>query len=669
LLAGVPEADKLSRRRQLRVQLPDIAILDAAQDDLFRLPFNQRLRISGAPGTGKTTVLLKRLSQKTKYEFLTAKEQQLASAVEWNNGTNWMLFTPSDLLKGYLKEALNKELLPADDEHIKVYSTFRNTILREIRFQGGANGYFRVAAEEVNLLKREGGNEHILLTRALGRHLDKRLIESWNTAVQKFNNETRLPLGELSDASQKALLKGSEILAAAGTDVVELDEAQRRFRNFRSLNESLNRVVQQVRGVGALQEASETVSLPFLYRQYQQLLDLAASATFENVETALFPAIPPLIAELQKAIRDLAEAVALRRLFEAIPRAYQEFREDRANAVRYFSDEATPLIRARQLSAPEQDTLLFHALEFVRTLRGEFGANLFGVPGSIQLLLEKLRLFIAIDEATDFSAVQIACMERFAPAKKGGVTIAGDVLQRVTRQGLKRWEDIDELSDGFRGAELSVSYRQTARLFAVARDLYTHVTSETPDFRSAYDYSPDDPAPLWFKPNKETSAAHWIADRVMEICDLGDGRLPTTAILVATRAEVKPVCDQLRQILGPHGVEVQASEDGQALGDGDRVRVFPIEYIKGLEFEVAFYVGLDRMADIHDELVDKYFYVGLSRARSFLGVTCERSSKQLPKSLQVIHKHFSSEASFANAQAASQSEASESVLSPAGLAD
>jgi superfamily I DNA/RNA helicase len=95
---------------------------------------------------------------------------------------------------------------------------------------------------------------------------------------------------------------------------------------------------------------------------------------------------------------------------------------------------------------------------------------------------------------------------------------------------------------------------------------------------------------------------------------------------------------------------VQGSEDGQALGDGDRVRVFPIEFIKGLEFEVAFYVGLDRMADIHEELVDKYFYVGLSRARSFLGVTCERSPKQLPRTMQLVHKHFSASEAFAEAQ-------------------
>jgi hypothetical protein len=646
LLAGQVDRLPSLRRRRVRVQLPDVAILDAAQDDLFRLPFNRRLRISGAPGTGKTTVLLKRLSQKTKYEFLTESEQRLATQAEWDNGKNWMLFTPSDLLKSYLKEALNKELLPADEEHVKVYSTFRNTMLREIRFQGGTNGYFRVAAGDVNLLKRATGNEHVLLTRAVGRHLADRVSDAWRTAIQRFNNETRVPLGQLADASQQILIKGSETIAEAGTDVVELLDAQRRFRSVRELTGKLNEVVRQIRRVGAHQDTDQSVSLPFLYRQYQQLLALISTVNLENVETALFPTLPPLVGDLQKALRDLADAIAIRRLFESIPRGYQEFREDRTNHERYFTEDARTVIRDKQLSPAEQDTLLFHALEFVCTLSGEFGPALTGVPAGIQLLLDRNRLLIAIDEVTDFSAVQVACMERFAPARNGGVTISGDILQRVTRQGLKRWDEIDELSQGFAGTELTVSYRQTARLFAIAKDLFAHVTGEIPNFRSAHDEDADDPEPLWFRPTKQMSAAHWVSDRITEICDLCDGHLPTTAILVSTREDVQPVCAALRTLLNPHGIEIQASEDGQALGDGDRVRVFPIEFIKGLEFEVAFYVGLDRMADVHEELIDKYFYVGLSRARSFLGVTCERSPKQLPKTMQVVHGHFSDRLTF-----------------------
>jgi superfamily I DNA/RNA helicase len=93
-----------------------------------------------------------------------------------------------------------------------------------------------------------------------------------------------------------------------------------------------------------------------------------------------------------------------------------------------------------------------------------------------------------------------------------------------------------------------------------------------------------------------------------------------------------------------NGLELEASHGGQALGDSARVRIFPVEFIKGLEFEAVFYVGLDRMAEIHKDLIDNYVYVGLSRARSFLGVTIER---QFPPRLKSIADHFVQDGSWA----------------------
>jgi hypothetical protein len=90
-------------------------------------------------------------------------------------------------------------------------------------------------------------------------------------------------------------------------------------------------------------------------------------------------------------------------------------------------------------------------------------------------------------------------------------------------------------------------------------------------------------------------------------------------------------------LLMENGIEVEGAGAGQALGDSARVRIFPVEFIKGLEFEAVFYAGLDRMAEIHKDLIDKFVYVGLSRARSFLGVTYDRL---FPVRLKCIEHHF-----------------------------
>ena len=143
LLEGFEEKEP-GRAITYSVQLPDQAILDEAQDDIFRLPLKNYILITGAPSTGKTTVLLKRLSQKTKKEFLTEAELKGLTEQVFKEGKNWLLFTPSDLLKVYLKEAMAKELLPASDDHVKVYRTFRLEVLRDTGFiRVGTRGYFR----------------------------------------------------------------------------------------------------------------------------------------------------------------------------------------------------------------------------------------------------------------------------------------------------------------------------------------------------------------------------------------------------------------------------------------------------------------------------------------------------------------------------------------------
>lgn len=636
LLEGIKEKEP-ARAISYSVQLPDQAILDEAQDDVFRLPFTTYVLITGAPGTGKTTVLLKRLSQKTKKEFLTEAEQKGLSDQVFKDGKNWILFTPSDLLKVYLKEAMAKELLPATDEHVKVYRTFRLEVLRDSGFiKVGPHGYFKQAPAGQALMKRTTGAEQLNLHKAFTEHLASAYSLFFREALQRFNNEIRSPLNGLTDASQKVLTTALDILAKTGGDVIELREAQRRAADYRKLNTDLNTMVQAVRDIAETLDKVPEISPPAIYNYVGRWQRAASTLTTEEIDTAVFPNIPPLVAKLKKEVKDLVEALSLARLFLLIPRAYQEFREVPTNQTRFFELDSEKALRDRQLSEPEQDVLLFQALEFTRTLRGQLPADQTGVPDELRSLLTRFRLLVTVDEATDFSPLELACMERFA-LPEGGVTISGDLMQRVTENGLRDWADMNAVCRPYQTSELNVSYRQTERLFNIARDLYRHATGLEPKFKSAYPARPEDPPALSLKTSKEAPAALWLVDRICEIFTLGGKHLPTTAILVPTLADVEPLKAALLPPLRENGLELDASHGGQDLGDSARVRIFPVEHIKGLEFEAVFYVGLDRMADIHKELIDKYVYVGLSRARSFLGVSFER---QFPARLKPIEHHF-----------------------------
>ena len=97
------------------------------------------------------------------------------------------------------------------------------------------------------------------------------------------------------------------------------------------------------------------------------------------------------------------------------------------------------------------------------------------MPDEFRSLLTRFRLFITVDEATDFSPLELACIERFA-LPEGGVTISGDLMQRVTETGLREWSDMASICRTYSCCELKVSYRQTERLFRIARDLYQYAT-------------------------------------------------------------------------------------------------------------------------------------------------------------------------------------------------
>ena len=89
----------------------------------------------GPPGTGKTTTLIKRLGQKIDTydgQSLSDSEGAIVKRLEEDTGLdhseNWLMFTPTELLKQYLKEAFTKERVPAGNKHISTWSSYQKTL-------------------------------------------------------------------------------------------------------------------------------------------------------------------------------------------------------------------------------------------------------------------------------------------------------------------------------------------------------------------------------------------------------------------------------------------------------------------------------------------------------------------------------------------------------------
>lgn len=186
---------------QMRVQ----PLLDQYQDEIFRLPLDSRLAILGPPGSGKTTTLIKRLRQKLDFAHLDPEEQQLveeSGASGLDHAHSWLMFTPTTLLKEYVKAAFNKEDVPVTDERIQTWEDYRHVIARRslpILRSGKRKGM--VIKAEPGILKADTAAHQI----------------EWFEAFTAF--QQAMFLTELGEAAGRLATVGDPKVAAIGTQI------------------------------------------------------------------------------------------------------------------------------------------------------------------------------------------------------------------------------------------------------------------------------------------------------------------------------------------------------------------------------------------------------------------------------------------------------------------
>src|SRR5690606_1445878 len=105
----------------------------------------------------------------------------------------------------------------------------------------------------------------------------------------------------------------------------------------------------------------------------------------------------------------------------------------------------------------------------------------------------------------------------------------------------------------------------------------------------------------------------------------GNKFIPSIAIFLPLDGDVESFARDLGDIdmLADVGIRVRASKDGNILGDNNMVRVFPVDFIKGMEFEAVFFHNMHLLEHKYstEEMIMKNLYVGLSRASFYMGIT------------------------------------------------
>lgn len=676
-----------------KMGLRDQPILDQYQDEIFRLPLDKRLLILGPPGTGKTTTLIRRLGQKLDTAFLEEGEQRLietvASAQGIAHANSWLMFTPTELLKQYLKEAFAREGVPASDLRIRTWQDYRRELARN------AFGILRTASGGGVFVLKD--NLPSLLFNALEQPIkwfdDFERHQRNSFAKDLFDAATFLQMHALSSdlgselhrivdqvrnfglvGTFGALANMQSTIQALTTSLKEGSDGKIKAALNLQLNRNRTFLDELARVIDSLQQApatdaddqddpdadeEEDATAPRTGRAaalnaYMQAVRAQARAAASKravSKTSRNGKIIEWLGDrgLTEADRTdvgaslLLQASARRfvnpvkRYLDGVPKRYRAFRRERQPENTWYHHEG---FEARDIHPLELDIVLLAILRAAGDLisRPNIQRDIDSPAwSSLQTILGHYRNQILVDEATDFSPIQLGCMAALTHPQLRSFFACGDFNQRLTTWGARSADDLKWVFADFDIKKITVSYRQSKQLSELARAMIRAVggTEQDSNLPEHMDSAGVAPALLEQATNTETIVS-WLADRIREI-ERFVGQLPSTAIFVNTEDDVVPVANALNAALAEHNIQVIACREGQAVGQESNVRVFDIQHIKGLEFEAVFFVGIDQLATLHPALFDKYLYVGTTRAATYLGVTCQGT---LPSAIEGLRTHF-----------------------------
>ena len=173
---------------------------------------------------------------------------------------------------------------------------------------------------------------------------------------------------------------------------------------------------------------------------------------------------------LRKQIRTLEGAA--RALVFDVPKKYARYKRRCLEQGKWFRKQDDP--QPNVLAPAEADILLLVMLRHARRASGMLQSAKWLTPIESRYLMQVL-----VDEATDFSCVQLAAMLELSHPKIRSWLACGDFRQRITREGISSSDDVRWIKgvtgvDDIEIQEIRTDYRQSPKLRALAEAVATH---------------------------------------------------------------------------------------------------------------------------------------------------------------------------------------------------
>ena len=658
------KAEEESRKRKRQILdhfvLRDRPILDSRQGGIFRLPLSGGVVVTGAPGTGKTTLLIKRIAKNTSPEFVDSEDVGELNEKDKEglfHPKNWMFFVPSEHLRLYLKESLAADDLSASNQTVKVWADESKNLARAFDLIGPgkplqstakptfadnasssltarANDFWawqetRVKRKLTDAQKEFASSENrsemakrVAAIVAVDALAVLRQMENMRAEIDKRRRDMNKAADALADLALRTP-KLRESIADIYPDKSEPDD-----ENDSDAAEPPETVAAKARPRDEKLQIKQRVKSTIFWRARQMRAKSGArkGGKLEKLWEKIAPQLSGSGDELRALSGIDAEiqplgflATGLDYFVNGVPGQYRQFRREQLrDRPEIFACRQN--VEDNRVSDAEIDIVNFTILRNARR------ANYARSKPIMQEIESRQKTQIAVDEAADFSALQLGCMYYLANPRFNSFSIVGDLMQRMTESGIRDFAECELFAKNMRSCAVERAYRQSGRLLEIAAILYRESMGCEPPFRAGYKESGENDPPPLLRIARDDAAdandaadAKWIASRVREVYQAHAGKLPPTAIFVSTNEQIEKFDSFLKEELGQFSIETNPCRDGKMVGGDGKVNIFPIKFIKGLEFEAVFFVGINELLR---DLAGQYLYVGLTRAAQFLAVTC-----------------------------------------------
>ena len=662
------------------MSLREQPILDSFQDRIFRMPLKSALFLQGPAGSGKTTTLIRRLGQKLDIDNgLSEEEKRLAENININSADeytkSWIMFTPTILLTDYLRESFNKEGIPAPDNNISTWENYwtelgRNklNILRKANFLNGfehdtniknildmtqffalynnfmlylLNSYRSDINTKLENLTRYEFEEHRKfiddIKKNISRYLEgKQYIEDFLITLYRKKDEIIKIYIKLKEELSKLIDKQLNTILMNDIKFLEYfyEKRNQLIQGIQKETENTDEIyTEDSMSSDTVRKKAHITYKNFIISISKYKKTNKISTLNKNLFQILEDKIPS--DHILESIFILSQRIEafkifnnpIEKFFRRISSDYEKFRKDSQAKGLFYSQESA---LKRKIDSDEFDILILANLMLARKLivRTEIKNNLSdGWLSSIKDIFSCYKAQVYVDEAPDFSLTQLLCMRLLTYPETDSFFACGDFNQRITENGIKSIDEFNKFSEQMKipGRKITqqavlAPYRQTDSLYKFSLAVLKAINGQHPCDYPENSKISGGVSPVLGKNLEGTNLAKWIAERIREIENFLE-KIPSIAVLVPEENDVSPVATMIEDELRSLNIPVQACHYGQTKGNINAIRIFDIRHIKGLEFEAAFFISLDKLETKYPSLVGNYLYVGATRAATFLGVT------------------------------------------------